>query len=112
VGPLAGRYIRTTTGRAAVTYQYEVNGHQLTGRRVFVGDENCASAYEARRRVRHYYSGVSVQVHYDPAEPSRAVLEAGLTWSQGWKFVTSILIVIAGIAVLLSSLILPRFSGQ
>ena len=102
-GPLTGRFIRTTTGRAAVTYQYEINGRKMTGTRVFVGDEDVASAYEAQRRVRHYYPGVSVQVYYHPADPSRAVLERGLTWTHGWQFFLGILIMIAGGVVVASS---------
>jgi uncharacterized protein DUF3592 len=85
-GPLEGRYIRTTTGRAAVTYQYELNGRELTGDRIFVGDEEFGSAYQAQKRTRHYYPGVAVDVFYDPADPSLTVLETGLTWSHSWKF--------------------------
>jgi hypothetical protein len=96
-GPLAGRYIRTTTGRGEISYQYELNGRELTGNRVFVGDEEFGSAYEAQRRTRHYYTGVAVDVYYDPADPSRSVLETGLTWSRGWKFFVGVLLLILGV---------------
>ncbi len=100
-GPLAGRYIRTTTGRAAISYQYELNGRELTGSRVFVGDEEFGSAYDAQRRTRHYYAGVVVDVYYDPADPSRTVLEAGVNWSRAWKFLTGVAMLAFGVAVFL-----------
>ena len=85
-GPPAGRYFHTPTGRATVTYKYELHGRELTGDRIFVGDDEFESAYEAQKRTRYYYPGVSVDVFYDPDNPSRTVLETGLTWSRSWKF--------------------------
>ena len=102
-GPFSGRYIRTTTGRALVTYQYEVNGHEVTGTRVFVGDQDFGSAYEAQRRTRHYYPGVSVAVYYDPREPSQSVLERGVPWARRWKFFMGVALLVAGVAVIISS---------
>ena len=102
-GPPRGRYLRTASGRAAITYQYEFNGRELTGKRVFVGDEEFGSAYEAQRRSRHYYPGVAVDVYYDPTDPSRTVLEKGPTWSRAWKFVSgALMVVVGGVAVFLA----------
>ena len=100
-GPLAGRYIRTTTGRAAIAYQYELNGRELTGNRVFVGDDEFGSAYDAQRRTRHYYAGVGVDVYYDPADPSRTVLETGVNSSRAWKFLTGVAMLALGFAIFL-----------
>jgi len=99
-GPLEGRYIRTTTGRAVVSYQYQFSGHELTGNRIFVGDKEFGSAYEAQRRVRHYYPGVTVEVFVDPNNPTRAVLERGLSAKQVGKFVLGAFLLAIGVYAL------------
>ena len=97
----SGVFIRTARGRAVITYHYELNGQERSGSRVFVGDDGFGSAYEAQRRTRHYYPGVSIDVYYNPQDPSRTVLETGPMAADLWKFLFSILLVCGGVSVLI-----------
>jgi len=74
-----------TTYRAKVAYRYRVHGKDYTSGRVFFGDWLATSLSQsaARRRVMKYRTGSTVTVLYDPAQPSRAVLEPGINW-QTW----------------------------
>lgn len=67
---------------ADIGYEYEVAGRALTGTRVWIGDEYQSSpGNEFRAAVKRHPVGRLVQVHYDPADPARSVLEPGPTWS-------------------------------
>ncbi|RMG42912.1 MAG: DUF3592 domain-containing protein, partial [Acidobacteria bacterium] len=59
-----------------VEYEYTVRGRRFVGQRVFLHE--LGSSYDwARSVVARYPRGASVQVAYDPEDPSRAVLEPG-----------------------------------
>jgi hypothetical protein len=70
---------RSTDFEAAVTYRYRVAGREYEGSDVWPGRIRPHAADGARRYVeqflREYPEGATVEVHYDPAEPSRAFLE-------------------------------------
>lgn len=59
------------TTNASVTYAYTVGGAALRGNQVSIGVRG------ARSSVAKYPAGTDVQVFYDPAKPSSAVLEPG-----------------------------------
>ncbi len=69
-----------TSHSAQVEYVYEVNGAPHTGSRVSfrVASEGEADAIAT---VARYPAGTPVQVHYDPADPTLSVIDAGDDWS-------------------------------
>lgn len=79
-GPMMGRFVRTVSHRAAITYLYQVAGRAWTSHRVFFGDEAFATGDAARDRVRRYEPDTTVQVFYDPNDPAQAVLEPRAAW--------------------------------
>ena len=84
----------TTATHFYVTYQYVVDGRQYTSGRidaVTTGGADYPHEYMAR-----YPRGADVRVHYDPTEPTEAVLETS------WPIGTTIKAIIAlTIAILL-----------
>lgn len=66
---------RRTTYKPHVTYAYTVNGASYVGHVVRAGDSG--SRVGAEVLLGQLPSGSIVTVHYDPGEPSRAVLEPG-----------------------------------
>ncbi len=71
---------RSRMFRARVSYRFTVDGQELTGDRACFGDSDKTSwSWAARRIVARYHSGQAVTVYYDPARPSEAVLEPGIS---------------------------------
>jgi uncharacterized protein (TIGR03435 family) len=71
-----------TTYSAEVTYTYQVAGTGYTGDKVSIGQMSSSSEY-ARGILNRYPIGKKVSVHYQPGDPSEAVLETGIhggTW--------------------------------
>jgi hypothetical protein len=67
----AGRY------RAGVSYTYNLNGAQYIGNRIRASDGEFGFREGAEQQIQGLEPGQSVEVHYDPADPSRSVLRAG-----------------------------------
>jgi hypothetical protein len=65
----------STTYEAHVEYRYSVAGETHDGDRVTYANEDTAEWAEAT--VHEYPTGARVEVHYDPRDPSRSVLEPG-----------------------------------
>ena len=65
-----------------VVFDYELDGRSYTSSSIAVGSgwssSNSSAAYQITNK---YPAGQTVDVAYDPAEPSVAVLETGVTWS-------------------------------
>lgn len=59
-----------------IAFVYSVNGVNLAGNTVRFGFENFGKA-AAEHVCARYPAGASVPVYYDPANPSRSVLEPG-----------------------------------
>jgi hypothetical protein len=57
---------------AHVVYEYLVGGTTLQGKRVAFGGSGAGGA---RKTVKRYPAGATVDVYYDPAKPASAVLE-------------------------------------
>lgn len=104
-GPPSGRIMPVARYRPTITYSYLVNGREWSAHCVFVGDDAYTSTHVARARVRKYAPGTAVEVRYDPADPSRAVLEPGVSLQTRRLIVGGLLLFCAGAAALLSILI-------
>jgi hypothetical protein len=67
-------------GRAKVTYEYDVEGHTYTGTKVGVPPQRRQWGRHSSRgrgidwNLALYEKGASIPVHYDPANPSDAIL--------------------------------------
>jgi hypothetical protein len=77
VGPRSSCY----PPRAA--YSYSAQGKQFTGQRVRATD-SCMSGDELREFQADFKKGDTVDVYYDPARPSEAVLQPGRLWYNDW----------------------------
>jgi hypothetical protein len=64
----------TTSYEPQVSYQYQVNLQTYNGDRLGFGSGSYGKA-KADRKIAIYPQGAQVIVHYDPADPSKAVLE-------------------------------------
>jgi len=71
----------STTYHAEIGYTYTVDGNTYDGDRVSFGEYGSSNSSHARSVVRRYPVGQSVEVCYDPADPTSACLEAGVSWS-------------------------------
>lgn len=58
-----------------VAYAYTVDGREYQGDAIRFADQGSFNAAEAQDILDRYKPGSEVTVHYDPARPSRAVLE-------------------------------------
>ena len=70
----------STSFSPLVQYSYTVDGQPLTGKRICFGIARTFAGYQfAQSYTKRYPAGTEVTVYYDPAAPSEAVLEPGLT---------------------------------
>lgn len=89
----------TITYEPKVQYEYSLMGQKFSGNRVTFG----YASYDrttAENKIAPYPQGGTVQVHYDPDDPSKAVLEpkaAGGTSS----IVVAVIFFIVGLALLI-----------
>ncbi|MBK1834783.1 DUF3592 domain-containing protein [Roseibacillus ishigakijimensis] len=67
-----------TSYGADIRYRYQVKDLELEGDRVTFGDYSSSSRERANTIVRRHPVGAQVEVFFDPAEPSQAVLERGV----------------------------------
>lgn len=64
-------------------YRYSAKDRQFTGRRVRA-TEGCMWGSELREFQDDFKKGDTVDVYYDPAHPSEAVLQPGRLWNNDW----------------------------
>ncbi len=75
-----------TKYRCNVTYHFEVNGQQFTGKNLEpTGSSSSGSSSSANSKKAQYPAGRPCTVHYDPADPSINCLELGGTGG-AWVF--------------------------
>jgi HEAT repeat protein len=86
------------TTRVSIVYLFTVQGKSYTGDNLWFGPFR-----GAEENVRRYRAGRQVRVHYDPANPQVAVLEAGFG-------LRNILELLLGLAILVIGLALGRFA--
>ena len=77
IGRVKQSRLLETYGRFApmIVYEYGVDGHDYRGSRVRFGHYTNLSRQDAEAIICRYPEGGTVDVRYDPAAPSRAVLE-------------------------------------
>ena len=86
--------------RPRITYRYEVLGNVYHGvRATSLGESGSASW--ATGMLERYRSGAATTVHYDPAHPEQAWLEASATWPY-WVLATVPLAVVLLFAAVLA----------
>ncbi|MEI2611155.1 MAG: DUF3592 domain-containing protein [Candidatus Promineifilaceae bacterium] len=64
-----------------VSYNYTVNDQRYTGTRIELTDYSSSRNY-AEGLAEKYPVEAVVTVHYDPADPTKSVLETGANWVQ------------------------------
>ncbi len=69
--------IRTTYG-ATIQYKYLVDGQEFQGDRRTFSNVRTSSVRNTQKILARYPSGGSVDVYYDPDDPSSSVLEPGV----------------------------------
>ena len=70
-----------TVWSPVVEYVYRVDGRDYHGTRLALGADVAASRDFAEATVARYPAGREVTVHFDPANPSFAVLEARIAFA-------------------------------
>jgi hypothetical protein len=81
-----------------VSYQYQVKDQTFNGDRLGFGSGNFGKS-KANKKFALYPQGAQVTVHYDPIDPSKAVLETEAT--DGGKFLTlGIFLLAIGVAAI------------
>src|SRR5689334_9866499 len=68
-GPSAGMLFQVARYRAAIAYQYVVDGTTLSGTRVTMDESQFGSRPWAEDRLRRYPLSARVRVSYDPGDP-------------------------------------------
>jgi hypothetical protein len=86
-GVVVDSYVRTAPGSKsttvvhypAVQYRYEVEGRRYTGTRIRTAETGSGDPTEAEETIDYYRAGREVEVSYNPALPSDAMLEPGVS---------------------------------
>lgn len=86
----------TTTYGVSVRYSYTVTGQQYESDRRTFSEVRTGSMRRTQQILDRLPQGGSVEVYYDPANPSSSVLEAGVGASTYALLAFSIVLVIAG----------------
>ena len=92
----------TTNYEPQVNYQYQVKDQTYSGDRLGFGSGRFGKA-KADKKIALYPQGAQVIVHYDPADPSKAVLETKALGG-GLNLILGILLLVLGIVGLYLSL--------
>jgi hypothetical protein len=79
--------------RPAITYAYRVEGRDYQAERIRFGGDAGGSEPSAKAAVERYPEDGKVMVWYDPANPSRAVLEMGVA-PAAWLFAAMTLVLL------------------
>lgn len=100
---------KKTRYHVALVYSYAVDGQRYEASRYSIGQGSRISKKykqrdEARQAARAYATGDAIVVHYNPDDPSEAVIQAGVTGASWVPFVFGLLF--AGVGSYL--LLIPR----
>lgn len=87
---------RSTTYKAEVKYQYQVNGAAYENDVLRIGQVAMGWKSGAKEDVRQHPPGPDT-VYYDPSQPSNSVLEPGLYWAVGLKPAVGCLFFVMGV---------------
>jgi Protein of unknown function (DUF3592) len=93
------------TYRPEVCYRYSVSGTEYVANVTRYGDGiSLSTSKPAVKTVRKYPVGKLVTVHYNPHNPSEAVLEPGVNWLIAASFAMGAVFVVAGTFALRAAL--------
>jgi hypothetical protein len=90
-----------TLYRAVVTYSYRVSGRTFTSDRLTLEEVETSSESHARKLSERYTPGAPVTVHYDPADPTRAILLPGIRPASWLGAVIGLVFLVLSTAMLL-----------
>jgi hypothetical protein len=91
----------STTYGVSVHYRYTVSGQEFQGRRRTFSDVRTSSRRRTEAILARYPQGGTVDVYYDPEDPSSCVLETGVGGSAYVFLAFAIVLVLVGLAGLL-----------
>lgn len=94
---------RTVKYRAAIQYEYSVNGRKYSSDKVTIMPTK-GTRDKAQRQVNKYPVGKTISVHYDPNEPEFAVLEPGRTGYIYLPFILGAVFATIGLCVLFAGI--------
>jgi hypothetical protein len=69
----------STTYGAEITYRYEVDGEEYSGKRRSFADYRSSNRRRAVKIVARYAPGAVIMVYYRPDQPDESVLEPGMS---------------------------------
>lgn len=109
-GEITRAEVREVFGRysADVSYTYTVAGRPYVGHRVRASDGDSELREAAEQAIEGLKPGGRVEVHYDPADPGRSVLQAGVGFQEKALLLVPLLMLALGIRAVVR---LRRFGG-
>ena len=100
-------FTRTSTSFSVrVTYAYTVEGSNFEGNTVGFGTMSHNERSDAQEELKSYPKGKTIEVYYDPENPSDSVLKKGVFWPM--YIMISIMIIIL-IGSIWASFALPKY---
>ena len=93
-----------STFKADIAYRYKVNGANYSSSKVALLDLASSSSGRAQSIVQRYPDKSKVQVYYNPADPSEAILEPGSVGGINFLYLVGGIFATAGVFFLLMSL--------
>jgi hypothetical protein len=100
-------FTRTSTSFSVrVTYAYTVEGSNYEGNTVGFGTMSHNERSDAQEELKFYPKGKTIEVYYDPENPSDSVLKKGVFWPM--YIMISIMIIIL-IGSIWASFVLPKY---
>jgi hypothetical protein len=100
-------FTRTSTSFSVrVTYAYTVEGSNYEGNTVGFGTISHNERSDAQEELKSYPKGKTIEVYYDPENPSDSVLKKGVFWPM--YIMISIMIIIL-IGSIWASFALPKY---
>jgi hypothetical protein len=99
---------RRTSFRPAVAYEYQVNGVSYRGSRVAFADFSNLGSSDAQRILSQVVQGDSVQVFYNPQDPTETVLLNANVPGTDWKIIGGVALILLVIAYLVWAFVLHK----
>ena len=100
-------FTRTSTSYSVrVKYSYTVEGNNYEGNTVGFGTMSHNERSDAQEELKSYPKGKTIDVYYDPENPSDSVLKKGVFWPMYIVIAVSVIMLIGSIW---ASFALPRY---
>lgn len=87
------------TFRAAVTYRYTVDGKTFEGDRTDLNDLSTSDPAPAQSLLQQFPAGATVDVFYDPQNPSQSLLKPGISGASAIYPAVGLLLVVLGLSM-------------